>query len=154
MGLSYRSAMYGKTLDLSDRTLDSWPSFDEWPAVVELLEATILNEGPYPRAEQHLTNDALTCISALASSRFYVLAADEQMRRFGDDLEKMERSESPPRFAGLSLGGRYWARTSEPQLVESANQLVVTRHVWTPAHLTTFRLFGVSPRGPCFDKSC
>ena len=105
MSAVYVSKIYGTTLDVSAHNLGAWPNFDEWPAVVELLEATILNEGPYPRAEQHLTNDALTCISALANSRIYVLAAKEQMRRFEAGLAEMERLKAPEH-----------ARANEPSL--------------------------------------
>jgi hypothetical protein len=92
--LRYLSRTYG-ALDLDSRAIDAWPDFGDWPVAVELLEATILSEGPYPRAEQHLTNDALTCISALANSRIYVLAAKEQMGRFEAGLAEMERLKAP-----------------------------------------------------------
>jgi hypothetical protein len=53
----------------------------------------------------------------------------------------VNRTEEKPRLNGAFVGGRYWARTSDPQLVESDNRLALGRHVETtralPGH---FRL--------------
>ena len=48
---------------------------------------------------------------------------DTYLDRLGQDRATASESENPrtnktPAFAGVSRGGRYWARTSDPQLVE------------------------------------
>jgi hypothetical protein len=76
-------------LDLSSRTIEGWPDYAEWAIVAEILELTILNEGEHPRVEERYTNDALSCILALWSSRTYVVSAGEQMRRFEEGLSSL-----------------------------------------------------------------
>jgi len=77
---------------LKARALDDWPpDYGDWPDIVELLTATILRDDPkFARAEQDITNDALACISALASVRTYIYAAQVQMRRIHEGLASTE----------------------------------------------------------------
>jgi hypothetical protein len=44
--------------------------------------------------------------------------AKNQPNRIPGLLEARRRAKKSPVLAGLSFGGRYWARTSDPQLVE------------------------------------
>jgi len=97
---------------LEARALDDWPpDYGDWPDIVELLTATILRDDPkFARAEQDITNDALACISALASVRTYIYAAQIQMRRIDEDLASTEYLAYWQAFADIHFYFICWSR--------------------------------------------
>jgi hypothetical protein len=59
-----------------------------------------------------------------------------------------------PALAGPLRGGRYWARTSDPQLVESSTRLDAVGQAWTDAVKSASCWFYARLGWPCSDSFC
>jgi len=136
---------------LEARALDDWPpDYGDWPDIVELLTATILRDDPkFARAEQDITNDALACISALASVRTYIYAAQIQMRRIDEDLASTEYLAYWQAFADIHFYFICWSRVlAMITLVEERSGLSVQA-----PHQTARNLSAIKPRATTLNTT-